>query len=142
MSQIAAIEDDIIAALKTALPGVEVDTLPGEPEAALHRARRLPAVWLIYRDGRFAPNRVLNGYVVQKVERRFLVLIVSKNLRSPEEGARGAYELLEAACETLAGLKTRGGCVELEGEDLWEARGGLFVYALRLRVTDEFRKKL
>lgn len=142
MSTIAAIEDAMIAALRAALPGVEVDTLPGPVEEAMRRTMRTPAVWVVYGGAKLQPNRAISNFVIQKVEYTFFVLLLSKNLRSLKEGARGAYELLEAARVTLAGLETPGGVVSVNSEGLQQAEGGLFIYTVTVNVTDEFRKKL
>jgi len=142
MSTIAKIEDSMLAALRAALPGVEVDTLPGPPEEAVRRTLRTPTVWVVYGGGRFSADRALSGYVMQELRQTFYVLVVSKNLRGAKEGARGAYEIVEAVRGALAGLCTPGGRVEIEAEGLQAAEGGLFVYTTTVSVVGSFRKKL
>jgi len=142
MSTIAQIEDAMLAALREKLPGVEVDTLPGPPEEAARRTMRMPAVWVVYVSGSYRPNRAMNNYVIQQVERNFYVVIITRNLRSRVEGARGAYDLLELCREALAGLETPDGVLEIAREQLANTEGGLFVYWLVITCKGEYRKKL
>ena len=136
MSTIAQIEDAMLAALREKLPGVEVDTLPGPPEDAARRTMRTPAVWVVWTGERpeGAPQRHGQG-VHQRFIQTFAVVVVTKNLRSPKEGARGAYDLIDAVLDALLGLKVGGtGFLNYAGTRLFEIDTGIFVYFCTFEV--------
>jgi len=137
MSTIAAIEDAMLAALREKLPGLEVATLPGPPEEALRRTMRMPAVWVVWTGERpeGAPQRHGSGLKRTFIQ-TFEVVVVTRNLRSQKEGARGAYELIDAVLDALLGLRVLGttGFLNYAGTRLFEIEAGVFVYFCTFEV--------
>ena len=137
MSTIAQIEDAMLAALREKLPGVEVDTLPGPPEEAARRTMRMPAVWVVWTGERpeGAPQRHGQG-LRQTFIQSFVVAVVTRNLRSRKDGARGAYDLIDAVLDALLGLKVLGatGFLNYAGTRLFEIDTGVFVYFCTFEV--------
>jgi len=134
MSTIAKIEDAMLAALRAALPGVEVDTLPGPPEEAARRTMRMPAVWVIFRSRTFKGPEFFED-TAPEAEYSFFVLVLSRNLRSAKEGARGAYEVLDSVHSALDGLQYQDGEFWPANEQLLDCEAGLFVYEITYKIS-------
>lgn len=134
MSTIAQIEDAMLAALREKLSGVEVDTLPGPPEDAARRTLRTPAVWVVYQRRDFNAPEFFEDKTPE-AEHFFIVLIISRNLRSRKEGARGAYELLDLVHQALDGLAYQDDEFWPVNEQIFAIEAGLFVYKITYKIS-------
>lgn len=131
---IEAIQDEIITQLQKISGVANVGVWQGDIEDVLQSAQRLPALNVIYQGADFEEKKIIGA---NRADHRmnFLVVLVSRNLKSREAGASEAYTIIEAVRNYLIGHKISPyGSLWPVREDLATAEGGLLVYGLHYRL--------
>jgi hypothetical protein len=142
-AQVYYAEDALLERLRPALtregqphPVVELRSWPGKPEA-YRLTHPVGAVLLMYRGGKFPEGTGLVAWAAE-----FELGLLARNLRthqpdesSPDVGT-GAYDLLEACRQALAGYEPPGGAgpVSVRSETYTGANDGVWGYSMRLTV--------
>lgn len=141
-STLEDIEDVILSELREVSGLSTVDTFTGEIEDLLGiTVQRLPAVWVMFSGCEYGEKSVIGVDEQIGPETFFfkLVLIVSA-LRGKKDGARGAYEIIEAIRDRLRGkfLEPAEGYLWPSEEALLAIKNGRFAYGLEyvIRVNN------
>ena len=116
----------------TGVPSIGV--WQGEIDDLLKSPQRLPALDVIYQGANFEDKKVI-GLNRADHQMDFLIVLVSRNLKSREAGASEAYTIIEAVRNYLVGHQISPyGWLWPVREDLVIAEGGLLVYGLNYRL--------
>lgn len=102
------IEDQIIAALKEALPGTPVESLPLGRQDERIRSIRKSAVWVVYMGAGYEDSKLLN-MTVQRAELQWSIINMSKDYRGPLKAAESALEMMMAVQRAVLGFEPGGG---------------------------------
>lgn len=92
---IETIQDAIITQLEKITGVVSVGVWQGDIEDLLKSPQRLPALNVIYSGADFEEKKLI-GTNRADHQMDFLIVLVSRNLKSREAGASGAYTIIEA----------------------------------------------
>ena len=131
---IETIQDDIITQLQKIATVASVGVWQGDIEDLLKSPQRLPALNVIYHGADFDEKKVI-GTNRADHQMDFLIVLVSRNLKSREAGASEAYTIIEAVRNYLIGHQISPyGWLWPVREDLVTAEGGLLVYGLNYRL--------
>jgi hypothetical protein len=134
---IETIQDAIITQLLKITGVGSVGVWQGDVEDLLKTPQRLPALNVIYQGAEFDEKKVVG---INRADHRmdFLIVLVSKNLKSRDAGASEAYTIIEAVRNYLIGHQISPyGWLWPVREDLVMAEGGLLVYGLNYRLKTE-----
>ena len=109
---IETIQDDIITQLQKITTAASVGVWQGDIEDLLKSPQRLPALNVIYHGADFDEKKVI-GTNRADHQMDFLIVLVSRNLKSREAGASEAYTIIEAVRNYLIGhqISRRGGVI-------------------------------
>ena len=128
------VQNQIILQLRKISAVKSVGVWQGETEDLLKSPQRLPALSVIYQGAEFNPKKVI-GVNRADYQMDFLILLISKNLKSREEGTSDAYTIIEAVRNYLIGHRIDPyGSLWPISEELVLAEGGLLVYGLNYRM--------
>ncbi len=131
---IETIQNSIIAQLEKISTVMSVGVWQGDVDDLLKSPQRLPALHVIYHGADFEEKRVIG---VNRADHQmdFLIVLISRNLKSREAGASEAYTIIEAVRNYLIGHQIEPhGWLWPVSEDLVMAEGGLLVYGLNYRL--------
>lgn len=137
MTEIEQVEDRILDEIRANVAGVvSCDTWQGDIEDLLLQTVRKPAVWVIFGTLPFGDKEVIgarNNIVDRPMH--FVIAVATESLRSRKDGARGAYELLEAIEARLRGkaLAPLRGYLWPVNIELLLSRKSTFIYGLEVK---------
>jgi len=125
--------DSIITAL-TGIPEVtgEIEQFAGDIEDLAKKAKRLPALWVVYNGATFDDRETEDVQVDHTM--RFSVILVAKNHRSRKDGAEACHIIIEGVRDRLLGLVIGDGELWPAQERLAVATGPLLVYELNYKL--------
>jgi phage gp37-like protein len=127
---IAEIQSAIITEL-SAIDGVgTVGVWQGDIDDLLQSPQRLPALHVIYQGAKFEDKKII-GVNRADHQMKFNIILIARNAKSREEGASGAYTIIEAVRGCLLGCQILPyGWLWPEDEELIDAVGGMLIYGL------------
>ncbi len=129
--------DTIIRQLEQT-PGVKtVGEWAGDVEDLLKKPHNLPSLHLIYGGGVFGKGPVAMGSKIAGADQTWTVIVLSKNLRSRQDGALEAYTLIEAVRGALTKFAVAGGWLWPEREALIFAERGILGYGIDFTLSTE-----
>jgi phage gp37-like protein len=132
MTEIDQVEDLIIATVKARVSGLrDCATWQGPVEDLLSQPKNLPAVWVIY-TGENHEGKTTIGSNYHNRSMKFTLALIVQNLKSRQDGARGAYEFIEGINNCLTGLSLSplNGFLWPVRDDLIDIGSGVFIYGL------------
>jgi hypothetical protein len=131
---IETIQDAIIGQLEKITSAATVGVWQGDIESLIKTPQRLPALHVIYQGADFE-EKVVIGLNRADHTMIFLVILISKNVKSRETGAAASYTLIEGVRSYLIGHQVAPyGFLWPLKEDLILAEGGILVYGLTYRL--------